>query len=109
MALKGYRAASNVSLYANFTDANYPRAFTAEAEALGNNRHRVELSWTNGKRYIDVYRNGAILRTVRNIGAMTDTFRIIGSGTMEYKVCNNGTAECADPVTITYEASPGRR
>ncbi|MGO4775823.1 hypothetical protein AB4084_09995, partial [Lysobacter sp. 2RAB21] len=75
------------------------------ASAMSNHRTSVNLSWEKGKKNIDVYRNGAILKTVRNTGANTDTFRIIGSGTMSYKLCNNGTQECADPVSITYNSS----
>ncbi|ALN92217.1 subtilase family protein [Lysobacter gummosus] len=103
--VKGYRASAGMSLYPSFVDANYPRRVEAKASAMSNHRTSVNLSWEKGKKNIDVYRNGAILKTVRNTGANTDTFRIIGSGTMSYKLCNNGTQECADPVSITYNSS----
>ncbi len=103
--VKGYRASAGMSLYPSFVDANYPRRVEAKASALPNHRTSVNLSWEKGKKNIDIYRNGAILKTVRNTGANTDTFRIIGSGTMSYKLCNNGTQECADPVSITYNSS----
>ncbi|MFC3814077.1 S8 family peptidase [Lysobacter sp. GCM10012299] len=102
VTIRGFTAAAGVSLYPSFTDANWPRAVEAEATALSNHRTRVDLTWTFGKKNIDIYRNGAILKTVKNKGAATDTFRIIGSGTMSYKLCNNGTQECADPVEIEY-------
>ncbi|SDX05522.1 S8 family serine peptidase [Lysobacter enzymogenes] len=103
--IKGYRASAGISLYPSFVDANYPRRLEAKASALPNHRTSVNLSWEKGKKNIDIWRNGAILKTVRNTGANTDTFRIIGSGTMSYKVCNNGTQECDDPVEITYNSS----
>ncbi|RPE77007.1 S8 family peptidase [Vulcaniibacterium tengchongense] len=102
VTIRGYRDAAGVSLYPSFVDANWPRAVEAEAVALDRNRTRVTLTWQKGKRNIDIYRNGAILKTVRNNGTAVDTFRIIGSGTMSYQLCNNGTQECADPVEIQY-------
>jgi len=103
--VKGYRASAGMSLYPSFVDANWPRRVDAKASALPNHRTSVNLSWEKGKKNIDIYRNGAILKTVRNTGANTDTFRIIGSGTMSYKLCNNQTQECADPVEIQYNSS----
>ncbi|MFC3549867.1 S8 family peptidase [Lysobacter cavernae] len=103
--VKGFSNSTGVSLFPSFVDANWPRAVEAEATALTNHRTRTTLSWTHGKRNIDIYRNGAILKTVRNNGVATDTFRIIGSGTMSYKLCNNGTQECANPVEIEYSSS----
>ncbi|MEI2455866.1 S8 family peptidase [Lysobacter firmicutimachus] len=103
--VKGYRASAGISLYPSFVDANWPRRVEAKASALPNHRTSVNLSWEKGKKNIDIYRNGAILKTVRNTGANTDTFRIIGSGTMSYKICNNQTQECADPVEIQYNSS----
>lgn len=105
VTIKGFSNSAGVSLYPSFTDANWPRAVEAEATPLTNHRTRVDLTWLKGKRNIDIYRNGAILKTVRNNGATTDTFRIIGTGTMSYKLCNNGTQECADPVEIEYASS----
>ncbi|WP_190285645.1 S8 family peptidase [Montanilutibacter psychrotolerans] len=103
VTIKGFAATSTgISLYPSFVDGNWPRALEAEATALSSHRTRVNLSWTHGKRNVDVWRNGAILKTVRNNGATIDTFRIIGSGTMAYKLCNNGTAECSDEVSIDY-------
>ncbi|MDI9240434.1 S8 family peptidase [Lysobacter sp. LF1] len=102
VTVRGFSNAAGVSLYPSFTDANWPRAVEAEAIQLANHRTQVTLNWTHGKKNIDIYRNGAILKTVKNKGTATDTFRIIGSGTMSYKLCNNGTQECADPVEIDY-------
>ena len=105
VTIRGFSCHGGVSLYPSFVDANWPRSVEAEATALSNHRTRVDLTWTHGKHNIDIYRNDAILKTVRNNGAATDTFRIIGSGTMSYKLCNNGTQECADPVEIDYVSS----
>lgn len=109
VTIEGYTAASGISLYPSFVDPGWPRALAAEAEQLNNHRTRVSLSWAEGAKFVDLYRNGAILKTVRNRNhSTTDTFRIIGSGTMTYKVCNNGTLECSDEVSIDF-ASQKRR
>ncbi|MCF7222601.1 S8 family peptidase [Marilutibacter chinensis] len=109
VTIKGFSNAAGVSLYPSFVDPGWPRALEAEATQLNNHRTRVQLQWTHGARFVDIYRNGAILKTVRNRNhSTTDTFRIIGSGTMTYEVCNNGTRECSDPVSIDY-ASQKRR
>jgi serine protease len=103
VTIKGFSTATGVSLYPSFVDPGWPRALEAEATQLNNHRTRVELNWAEGAKYVDLYRNGAILKTVRNRNhSTTDTFRIIGSGTMTYKVCNNGTLECSDEVSIDY-------
>ncbi|GAB3345230.1 S8 family peptidase [Marilutibacter aestuarii] len=109
VTIKGYTDSSGISLYPSFVDPGWPRALEAEATQLNNHRTRVELAWAEGARLVDIYRNGAILKTVRNRNhSTTDTFRIVGSGTMSYKVCNNGTLECSDEVSIDY-ASQKRR
>ncbi len=100
--IKGFTPASGISLYPSFIDANYPRGESATVTQLGNHRTRVQLTWTNGKRQVDIYRDGAIFATRRNNGAYTDTFRIVGTGTKSYKVCNAGTAECSNEVTAEF-------
>ena len=105
VTVKGFSDASGVSLYPSFVDANWPRGLEADAEPLGNNRTEVNLTWEAGDQRVDIYRNDAILKTVRNRGNARDVFRIIGSGVMSYKICNNGTLECSSPVEIEYEST----
>ncbi len=100
--IKGFAAAEGVSLYPSFVDPGWARGLEAEGENLGNHRTRVQLQWTKGKRQVDVYRNGQVMRTIRNRGAYTDQFRIAGSGTMTYKICNTGTQECSNEASIDY-------
>ena len=46
VTIRGFSAATGVSLYPSFTDANWPRSVEAEATALSNHRTRVDLTWT---------------------------------------------------------------
>lgn len=102
VTLKGYSAATGVSLYPSFVDANYPYRQTASVTQLTNHRTSVKLSWEHGKRQVDIYRNGLIFATRRNTYQFTDNFRIIGTGSMTYKICNQGTSECSNDVSVDY-------
>lgn len=103
--IRGFSAASGVSLYPSFVDANYPYKQSATVEQLLNHRTRVTLTWQHGKRQVDIYRNGMIYNSRRNNYTFTDTFRIVGTGTMTYKICNQGTSECSNDVSITYTST----
>ena len=100
--VKGFSAATGVSLYPSFVDANYPYKETATVTQLANHKTQVVLNWKHGKKQVDIYRNGLIYNSRRNTFTFTDNFRIIGTGTMTYKICNQGTAECSNDVSITY-------
>jgi serine protease len=102
--IKGFSAATGVSLYPSFVDANWPRAEAATVTQLSGHRTRVLLTWDAGKRQVDIYRDGAIYATTRNTGAYTDIFRIVGSGTKTYMICNKGTEECSDEVEIEFNS-----
>jgi len=104
--IKGFTAASGVSLYPSFIDTNWPRGEQATVTQLTRHRTRVLLTWQAGKRRVDIYRDGAIYATLRNNGSYTDTFRIVGSGTKTYMICNKGTEECSDEVAIEYQSQP---
>jgi serine protease len=102
--IKGFSAATGVSLYPSFVDANWPRGEEATVTQLSGHRTRVLLTWDAGKRQVDIYRDGAIYATTRNTGAYTDIFRIVGSGTKTYMICNKGTEECSDEVEIEFNS-----
>jgi serine protease len=102
--IKGFSAATGVSLYPSFVDANWPRGEQATVTQLSGHRTRVQLTWDAGKRQVDIYRDGAIYATTRNNGAYTDIFRIVGSGTKTYMICNKGTEECSDEVEIEFNS-----
>ncbi|WP_242103557.1 S8 family peptidase [Lysobacter sp. M2-1] len=93
---------SGASLYAAFEDGNWPRNLQASAGQYGKEGVRVTLTWKAGKRRVDLYRNGALLRTLNNTGSATDSFRPSGSGRSIYTVCNSDTTECAPTVTAKY-------
>jgi serine protease len=103
--VKGFSAATGVSLYTSFVDANYPYKQAATVEQLINHRTKVTLTWQHGKRQVDIYRNGMIYNSRRNNYTFTDNFRIVGTGTMTYKICNQGTAECSNDVTVSYTST----
>ncbi len=105
VTIKGFSAATGLSLYPSFVDANYPYKEKATVEQLTNHRTRVALTWEHGKRQVDIYRNGMIYNSRRNTYTFTDNFRIVGSGTMTYKICNQGTSECSNDVTINYAST----
>ena len=102
--IKGFSAATGVSLYPSFVDANWPRGEAATVTQLSGHRTRVLLTWDAGKRQVDIYRDGAIYATTRNTGAYTDIFRIVGTGTKTYMICNKGTEECSDEVEIEFNS-----
>jgi serine protease len=106
--LRGFSAATGVSLYTSFVDANYPYKEAAKVEQLTNHRTRVTLTWQHGKRNVDIYRNGMIYNSRRNTFTFTDNFRIVGSGTMTYKICNQGTSECSNEVSVNYASTRSR-
>ena len=103
--IRGFSNSAGFSLYNTFVDANYPYKEAATVEQLSNHRTRVTLTWKNGKKDVDIYRNGLIYNSRRNNFTFTDNFRIVGSGTMTYKICNQGTNECSNDVSITYTSA----
>jgi serine protease len=105
VTVRGFSAATGVSLYPSFVDANYPYKEKATVEQLTNHRTRVVLTWEHGKNQVDIYRNGLIYNSRRNTYTFTDNFRIVGSGTMTYKICNQGTTECSNDVTVNYASA----
>ena len=104
--LRGFSAAANVSLYTSYVDLNFPYKEAATVVQGDNHRSSITVTWKNGKREVDIYRNGMIYSTRRNKFTFTDNFRIVGSGTMTYKICNFGTQECSNEVTAEYNSRP---
>jgi len=48
---------------------------------------------------VDIYRNGAVIRTQSNTGSYSESGK--GGGTFTYKVCQTGTSTCTNEATIT--------
>lgn len=68
-----------------------------------NGRHRVDLSWTGAStEYVELYRDGAFLKTVTNTGAYTDDTRQKGQATYLYQVCDAGGARCSNIATVVF-------
>lgn len=102
--IKGFTASEGISLYANFVDDNWPRNEAAKVTQEWNHFTRVNLSWTNGDRLIDIWRDNRRIAIWPNTGRFLDLFRIVGSGNRTYKICNFGKQECSDEVTIEYSS-----
>jgi hypothetical protein len=63
----------------------------------------VDLAWSGATSAgIDVYRNGALIRTVPNAGSYTDSTGNKGRATFSYKVCEADTQNCSNQVTVTF-------
>jgi serine protease len=104
--IRGFSNTAGVSLYTSFVDQNFPYKEAASVVQLANHRTQVNLTWKNGKKDVDIYRNGQLYNSRRNTYAFTDRFRIVGNGTMTYKVCNLGTQECSNEVSVEYSSKP---
>jgi hypothetical protein len=51
---------------------------------------------------VDVYRDGAVIRTVDNTGGYTDNIDGRGGGSFRYQVCEAGSLTCSPEVTVTF-------
>jgi hypothetical protein len=64
---------------------------------------RVDLTWSGAAASsIDIYRDGAKLRTTLNTGRYSDGINKRGGGTYTYLVCEAGTAVCSNQVTVIF-------
>jgi len=67
----------------------------------------VNLSWSGDTSpTIDVYRNGALIRTVPNTGTYTDSTGDKGKARYTYKVCAAGIQNFSNEVTVKFGGPP---
>jgi len=70
---------------------------------LVNGRRRADLTWSGAtSNRVDIYRNGALIATIRNDGFYTDRIGGPPPGTFTYQVCNRGTNTCSNQATVTF-------
>ena len=63
----------------------------------------VNLFWTGAtSNNIDIYRDGVLIATVRNIGTYTDNTGVKGRHTFTYTVCDAGTNNCSNVVIVQF-------
>jgi PKD repeat protein len=66
----------------------------------GGGREKVELTWTGASgQSVDVFRDGALLKTTRNDGALTDNASL---ATHVYQICEEGSPACSNEATAEY-------
>lgn len=92
-------AASSTSQDVTVTEPTL--TLSATGERKGNNGV-VQLSWSGATvRDVDIYRNGAVVRTTANDGSETDRISK-PSGSYAYKVCEAGTTTCSNEAIVTF-------
>jgi PKD repeat protein len=73
---------------------------TATARIVRKQRF-ADLVWSGAiTSTVDVYRNGAKVKTTANDGTYTDSVK--RTGTYTYKVCNLGTTTCSNNASVTF-------
>jgi hypothetical protein len=66
-------------------------------------RQQADLSWSGlTGASVDVYRNGAKLKTISNVGAFTDGINSRGGGSYSYSVCAAGTGTCTNTASVVF-------
>jgi PKD repeat protein len=66
-------------------------------------RHTVDLEWSGAtSTNVDIYRDGALIKTSANDGFYTDGMDNRGPGSYTYQVCEEGTSTCSNEATVTF-------
>ncbi|HEX7336767.1 MAG TPA: PKD domain-containing protein, partial [Gemmatimonadales bacterium] len=61
------------------------------------------LTWSGASgAMVDVYRNGALLKTTENDGKYTNTRTYSGAASYTYKVCQAGTTVCSNEAAVVF-------
>ena len=67
----------------------------------------MSLKWTGATgTSVDIYRNGARLRTTANDGSDTNGRTFQGNATYVFRVCQAGTTICSNDATVTFGSAP---
>ncbi len=67
----------------------------------------MTLKWSGATgAMVDIYRNGARLRTTANDGSDTNGRTFQGDATYVFRVCQAGTTTCSNDATVTFGSTP---
>jgi PKD repeat protein len=67
----------------------------------------MSLKWSGATgATVDIYRNGAYLRTTANDGSDTNGRTFQGNATYVFRVCQAGTTTCSNEATVTFGSAP---
>ncbi len=67
----------------------------------------MSLKWSGATSpMVDIYRNGAKLRTTTNDGSDTNGRTFQGTATYAFRVCQAGTTICSNEATVTFGSAP---
>ncbi len=80
-----------------------PAAFELLAAPLNiGNRNYAELSWSGGSTSrVDIYRNGARIRSTSNDGSFRDNLRY-ATGAFTYRICEQNKNVCSNDATLNF-------
>ena len=85
------------------SSAPAPSGLTASNLGTTKGKVTIGLGWSGGAVTVDVYRNGAKVKSaISNTGSTSDAVKVRGSGTLTYQVCNAGTSSCSGSATVNY-------
>jgi hypothetical protein len=96
-------ASSSGQATVNVTAPVAPSITISLRASRSGNTVYTDIYWSGAtSSYIDIYRNGARIRTVTNSGYYRDVVGVSGSGTLTYKVCASGTGTCSGTASLKY-------
>ncbi len=80
-----------------------PVAFELLAAPLNiGSRNYAELSWSGGSTSrVDIYRNGARIRSTSNDGSFRDNLRY-ATGAFTYRICEQNKNVCSNDATLNF-------
>jgi PKD repeat protein len=81
-----------------------PPTSSIELTVTGDNdatKHYMTLRWTGASgSMVDVYRNGALIKTTENDGRYLNSRNFQGQATYVYKLCQAGSGTCSNEATV---------
>lgn len=88
------------------TAPSSPISLSATGRSDGTAQY-MTLKWSGATgAMVDIYRNGARLRTTANDGSDTNGRTFQGNATYVFRVCEAGTTTCSNEATVTFGSPP---
>jgi PKD repeat protein len=67
------------------------------------NKQYMTLDWTGARgTNVDVYRNGALIKSTSNDGHWVNSRTFQGAASYTYKICETGTTVCSNQATVVF-------